>query len=262
MPFFSSRIAASAAFAHGVCGSVCRTQTPTSQYFFQNKPSMVCSRAPSMMMVFKVPSLWTSWDSPLCARDFFGIRNARHQPSGVAKIWAYLLLWGEAVLDLNDVSVKQFMGSCLYRCCLSFVPTRHDKDECRTNRTPRWVVVLIIRLAVWRLMPRLSASHVRASNCLPGEEGMFPANVVLTMPETEKISRVGIVCQNDRGRPSWLTVEDMLETLQRRCDGGGAPVRSPVRHVFHFVSSCWANETSYGSYVSLSLVREKCGSDS
>lgn len=54
----------------------------------------------------------------------------------------------------------------------------------------------------------------------------------------------------------------MLETVQKRRDGGGAPVRSPVRHVFHFVSSCWANETSYGSYVSLSLVREKCGIDS
>lgn len=193
-------------------------------------------------------SLWKSKDSPSCARDFFDIGKARHQPSAVANIWAYLLLHRDGVFDVS-VSVKQSIGNRLYRSCLSFVRKCPDKVGCRTVRTPRCVVTSTVRLAVWRSIPQLRAS-VCASNSFPDcvERRMDMPDVRVRVNEV--ISRVGVVCCNESNGRSTTSNEILLETTEHRhCDGGGALTRSPGSNRFFIsASSCSsAKVTSYGS---------------
>ena len=71
---------------------------------------MICSFAPSIIIVFGAPSCWSKRDSLSCACDFFDMGNALHQPSRVVNICAHLLLRLEVVFE-NSVSVKQSIGS-------------------------------------------------------------------------------------------------------------------------------------------------------
>jgi hypothetical protein len=71
---------------------------------------MTCSFAPSIIIVLGAPSRWSRNVNPSWACDFLAMGNALHQPSGVANIWALLLLRLEVVFE-NNVSVKQSIGS-------------------------------------------------------------------------------------------------------------------------------------------------------
>ena len=59
---FSSQMADSVAFNHGIRGSVCFTWTVACLHLLQNS-SCTCSKAPSMTMIFGTPSCWKSRES-------------------------------------------------------------------------------------------------------------------------------------------------------------------------------------------------------
>ena len=259
-PFFSSRIAASAALDHGVYGSVCFTRIPASRHLRRNVP-MTCSFAPSIIIVFGAPSRWRSSDSPSWACDFLAMGKALHQPSGVANICAHLLLRLEVVLE-NNVSVKQSIGSRRYRNCLSFVRKRRDRVGCSTVRMPRWVVASIVLAAVLKLIPQLVARTCGVS-CGPADaEWMIETFARIVLQRAASSCMVEICFRASCTRSGWGASKEVLETRHRRL-GGNAPIRSPVSNTaLARASSCRAIETSCGSYWGSSLVRTRWGSDS